>query len=77
MHLMSPSVPVLWCDDLSIVSLASNPVFHERTKNIELDMHFIQEIVLAKDFVGQHIQSYEKTTNILTKPLSIQAFLKL
>ena len=34
------SCHVLWCDNLGATSLASNPVFHQRTKHIEVNMHF-------------------------------------
>ncbi|XP_058217465.1 uncharacterized mitochondrial protein AtMg00810-like [Rhododendron vialii] len=39
---------VLWCDNRFAIALANNPVFHARTKHIELDYHFIREQVLAK-----------------------------
>lgn len=36
-----PSAPILWGDDVSTLSLAANPIFHARTKHIEVDFHFI------------------------------------
>ena len=44
------SMPLmLWCDNLSALALASNPVFHACTKHIEVDYHYIREKVMAKD----------------------------
>uniref|UniRef100_A0A2N9HH13 Integrase catalytic domain-containing protein n=1 Tax=Fagus sylvatica TaxID=28930 RepID=A0A2N9HH13_FAGSY len=45
--------PILWCDNVSVLAIASNPVFHARTKHIEVDFHFIRERVLRKDLVVQ------------------------
>jgi len=39
-------VPQIYCDNLSAVSLAHNPVLHSRTKHMELDIFFVREKVL-------------------------------
>ena len=36
---------VLWCDNIGANSLAQNPVFHQRTKHIDNDTHFLREKV--------------------------------
>ena len=41
--------PILWCDNVSTLAIASNPVFHARTKHIEVDYHFVRERVLRHD----------------------------
>ena len=45
------TLPILWCDNISALALASNPVFHARTKHIEVDYHFVREKVLRRDLL--------------------------
>jgi hypothetical protein len=38
----------LWCDNMGVKYLASNPIFHGRMKHVEIDYHFIQDRVMKR-----------------------------
>ena len=77
LHVPLKTSPTLWCDNVSAISLAHNPVFHARTKHIEIDYHFVQEKVLRKDISICYISSNNQLADILTKPLLSSTFLHL
>lgn len=67
LHLYIKSPPVLWCDDISAHSLASNPMFYPRTKHIKIDYHFVREKVVRNDIIVKHISALDQLANIFTK----------
>ena len=71
------SVPVIWCDNQGASSLASNPVYHARTKHIEIDMHFVRDRVLAKLLDVRYVESINQLADIFTKPLPTPLFSSL
>jgi hypothetical protein len=66
-----PRAPIVWCDNISALALASNPVYHARTKHIEVDYHFVREKVLNKDIAISLISTGDQIADIFTKRLSI------
>ncbi|KAK9112783.1 hypothetical protein Scep_020302 [Stephania cephalantha] len=68
------SCPVMWCDNTSAKSLASNLVFHARTKHIEVDAHFIREKLLAGVLELRYVPTEHQSADLLTKMLSVSRF---
>ncbi|KAH9668128.1 retrovirus-related pol polyprotein from transposon RE1 [Citrus sinensis] len=66
--------PVLWCDNQGAGDLAKNPVFHSKSKHIELDVHYIRDKVLNKELEVRYIPTEEQVADVLTKPLSFPKF---
>lgn len=71
------AIPRIWCDNLSAGALASNPVYHARTKHIELDVHFVRDKVLKKELEIHYFPSSDQTADLLTNPLGHSRFVFL
>ena len=65
---------VLYCDNMSSIKLSSNPVFHARTKHIEVHYHFIREKVIAGEIDLQHVSTTMQVADIFTKSLGTEKF---
>ena len=63
---------VIYCDNLSSIQLAHNPVFHARTKHIEVHYHFIRERVLSGDIDLVYVNTEEQVAGIFTKALGAE-----
>ena len=61
----------IYYDNLSNIQPTNNPVFHPRTKHIEVHYHFFYERVLSGEVELVYVPTDRQTTNIFTKSLGI------
>jgi hypothetical protein len=64
---------LVYCDNISAVYMSSNPVQHQRTKHIEIDLHFVWEKVVG-DVRVLHVSTSSQYADIFTKGLPSSIF---
>ncbi|KAH9711302.1 retrovirus-related pol polyprotein from transposon RE1 [Citrus sinensis] len=74
LKLKCSQIPIIWCDNNGAAALATNPVYHARTKHIELDVHFIREKVTSKQVEIKYVPSEWNIADVLTKPMAYSFF---
>jgi hypothetical protein len=58
----------IWCDNIGATYLSANPVFHARTKHIEVDYHFVGERVARKLLSIRFVLTEDQVADGFTKP---------
>ncbi|XP_035840343.1 uncharacterized mitochondrial protein AtMg00810-like [Helianthus annuus] len=69
LHKPMRKASIVFCDNISAVYLSGNPVQHQRTKHIELDIHFVRELVQRGQVRVLHVPSRFQIADIFTKGL--------
>ncbi|GJZ95787.1 ribonuclease H-like domain-containing protein [Tanacetum coccineum] len=65
---------LVYCDNVSAVYMSANPVQHQRTKHIEIDIHFVRDMVKAGHVRVLHVPSRFQYADIFTKGLPSALF---
>ena len=71
---VSTTTPIIWRDNISSISLASNPVFHARTKHLLVDYHYVRDKVVCKELDVSYICTTDQVADVFTKGLSSACF---
>ena len=67
----------LWCDNQSAIQLCKDPIQHQRMKHIELDIHFIRNLIHDHVLEMQYYPTNDQVADIFTKALIEVKFTKL
>ncbi|GJZ16524.1 ribonuclease H-like domain-containing protein [Tanacetum coccineum] len=67
---------LVYCDNVSAVYMSANPVQHQRTKHIEIDIHFVRDFVASGQVRVLHVPSRFQYADIFTKGLPTALFIE-
>ncbi|XP_071715030.1 uncharacterized mitochondrial protein AtMg00810-like [Rutidosis leptorrhynchoides] len=69
LHCPTSKATLVFCDNISAIYLSGNPVQHQRTKHIEMDIHFVRERVAKGQVRVLRVPTRYQIANIFTKGL--------
>jgi hypothetical protein len=59
----------IWCDNQSSIKVTKNPMFHDRIKHFEVDLHFTRQKVKDKTIKIEYVHTSNQLADLLTKAL--------
>ncbi|GJR62054.1 ribonuclease H-like domain-containing protein [Tanacetum coccineum] len=74
LHTPLATATLVYCDNVSAVYLSSNPLQHQRMKHIEIDIHFVRDLVATGAIRVLHVPSRYQCADIFTKGLPTSLF---
>jgi len=74
LHQPLTSACLVYCDNVSAVYLSTNPVQHQRTKHVEIDLHFVRERVAIGAVRVLHVPTTSQFADVFTKGLPTSVF---
>ncbi|GKC60952.1 ribonuclease H-like domain-containing protein [Tanacetum coccineum] len=77
LHSPLSTTTLVYCDNVSAIYMSANPVQHQRTKHIEIDIHLVCDMVTTGQVRVLHVPSRYQYADIFTKGLPSAFFLKI
>jgi len=74
LHVPLSKAALVYCDNISTVYMSANPVQHQRTKHVEIDLHFVRERVATGAVHVLHVPTSSQYADIFTKGLPSSVF---
>ncbi|GKD31687.1 ribonuclease H-like domain-containing protein [Tanacetum coccineum] len=74
LHTPLSTATIVYCHNVSAVYLSSNPVEHQHTKHIKIDIHFVRDLVTTGHIRVFHVPSRYQYADIFTKGLPTALF---
>ena len=62
----------IYCDSQSAIFRAKNPAYHSKMKHIDVQYHFVRDMVESKKVLLEKVDTLENVANSLTKSMSIE-----
>jgi hypothetical protein len=76
LHTMLMKSTLIYCNNVNVVYLSTNPIQHQCMKHIKIDLHFVRERVIIGDVRILHVPAISYFTNIFMKDLPTLVFLE-
>jgi len=64
-------------DNSSVIALAKNQVFHERSKHIDIRFHYLRDCIANKKVEVKYVKTQDQVADIFIKPLKYDVFIKI
>jgi virulence-associated protein VapD len=74
LHDAAAGCDFVYCDNVNAVYLSTNPIQHQHTKHIEIDLQFVRERVAVRDVRVLHVSVTSQFTDIFTNGLPFSVF---
>jgi len=74
---ISLTTPIIWYDNITFISFASNPIFHSKMKYLDIDYHYVRDKVIHRELHVRYNHTADQVADIFTKGLSSAQFVSL